>query len=147
MCDLIKTNIGDRQCLSGILPVVGASKLLRFGNRLLEPDGFTLLARIRASNSSRLNWSKDLLLLCDFPFWQMWRRYRVQTLILVILVRCQNIFWYQRFVFHGIWCNDSNMSARPTPIILLLYCWTIWRHGMFFSPSPFHTSFPTPQSA
>ena len=147
MCDLIKTNIGDRQCLSGILPVVGASKLLRFGNRLLEPDGLTLLARIRASNSSRLNWCKDFSFLCDFPFWQIWRRYTIPALIFVISVKCQNIFWYQRFVFPSLWCNDSNMSAKPTLIMLLLYCWTIWRHGKFFSPSPFHTIFPTPQSA
>ena len=43
----------------GFLPVLGASKFLRFGGHSLELDGFTLLARMRASDSSRLNWSKD----------------------------------------------------------------------------------------
>ena len=91
-----------------------------------------MLARIRASRSSRLNWGKDFLSFCCFPFRWKSRRYRIQALIFAISMRCQNIFWYQPFVLHDIQSNYSNMSARQTPPMLLLYCWTIWGHGMFF---------------
>ena len=89
-----------------------------------------LLVRIRASDSSSLNWSKDLWFLCGFPFWQKWRRYRIQALTYQWDARIS--FWYQRFVLPGVWFNDSNISARLMPPMFLLYCWTIWGHGMFF---------------
>ena len=116
----------------GFFLVICAFELLRFEGCLLELDGFTLLARIRASDSSRLNWSKNFWSLCGFPFWRKWRLYRVQALIFAISIRCQNIFWCQCFALHSIQYNDSNMSVRLTPAMVLLYCWTIWGHGMFF---------------
>ena len=76
----------------GFLPVLGASKFLRFEGHSLELDGFTLLARMRASDSSRLNWSKDFWSLWCFPFWRKWWLYRIHALIFSISVICQNIF-------------------------------------------------------
>ena len=55
----------------GFLPVVGGSKLCFWGC-LLQLDRFTLLTRIRASDSSRLNCSKDLFylfILFNSLFW------------------------------------------------------------------------------
>ena len=76
--------------LVGFLSVVSASKLLRFGGQPLELDGLTLVARIILYDSSRLNWRKDFWSLGAFPFWQKWRRYRIQALIFAISMRCQS---------------------------------------------------------
>ena len=57
----------------GFLPVVGVSMLLSFEGGAHELDGFTLLARIRAFDSSRLNWSKDFWFFRGFPFWRKWQ--------------------------------------------------------------------------
>ena len=54
MCDLIKTNIGDKQCLSRLLTCGRCLQTSLFWGRPLELDGFTLSARIRASDSSRM---------------------------------------------------------------------------------------------
>ena len=69
---------------------------------------------------------------CGFPFWWRWWRYRIQALIFATSIRCHNIFRYQSFVLHGVWYNDSNISAKSTPPMLLLYCPTMWGHGIFF---------------
>ena len=61
-----------------------------------------------------------------------------------ISMRCENIFWYQRFVLHCIWYSDSNMSTRSTPPMSLLYWWTIWGHEKFFLTFSFEHLFPTP---
>ena len=59
--------IGDRQCLS---------RLFTRGRCLpLELDKLIFLARFRASDSSRLNRSKDFWSLCGFKFWWKWRWY------------------------------------------------------------------------
>ena len=141
-CDLIKTNISNRKCLSRLFIRGGYLKTSLFwGDRSLELDGFTLLVRIRVSDSSILNWSKDFWSLSSFPFWRKWRQYRIQALIFAISMRCQNIIWCQHFVFHHIRYNDSNMSARLTPPMHLLHCWTIWGNIIFFITSfPHHLS-------
>ena len=75
----------------GFLSVVGASKLLCFGDPSLELHRFTLLAMIRASDSSELNRGKDFWFLCGFPFLRKWKWYRIQILICTISMRCHNI--------------------------------------------------------
>ena len=85
LCNLIKTNIGDRQCLS---------RLFTRGWCLQTSSFLGLFS---------------------------WRRCRIQALIFAISMRCQNIFWYQRFA-QLCRCSGSNMSAMSTPPMLLLYC-------------------------
>ena len=130
MCDFTKTNIF---AWVGSLAVVGTSKLLYFVSCSI---GFTLLVRIRASDSSRLNWSKDCWSLFDFPFWQKWRWYSIQDWSLPN--QWDTRIYFGTSALHSIWYNDSNMSTRSTPLMFLLYCWTIWGHGIFF----FILSFP-----
>ena len=118
--------------LVGFLSVVGASKLLRFGGQPLELDGLTLVARIIPYDSSRLNWRKDFWSLGAFPFWQKWRRYRIQALIFAISIRCQSghgkyflTFFFQHhlskspsvqspsFNSEKVWCQINHPIINP----------------------------------
>ena len=59
MCDLTKTNIDGRQCLSRLFTHGRCFRTSFFWGPLHEIDGFTLVARIRASGRSRVNASED----------------------------------------------------------------------------------------
>ena len=116
----------------GFLPVLGSSKLLRFDGGPLELDGFTLSLMIRASNSSRLSWSKNFWSLCKFPFWRKWRWYKIQALILP--------YQWDARVFFGTSALSGmvfdTMTALCPPgqhlACFFLHSWTIWGHEIFF---------------
>ena len=141
MCDFTKTNIF---AWVGSLAVVGTSKLLYFVSCSL---GFTLLVRIRASDSSRLNWSKDCWSLFDFPFWQKWRWYSIQDWSLPNQ-------WDARIYFgtSALPCIvfDTMIATCPQGRHLSCFCCIVEQFEdmeSFFSSYPFHTIFLTPQLA
>ena len=109
--------IGDRQCLS---------RLFTRGRCLpLELDKLILLARFRASDSSRLNRSKDFWSLCSFKFWWKWRWYSDES---------DNGIGSRYYLYH---INEMpEYLLVPAPCLarclffFFLYCWTIWGHGM-----------------
>ena len=129
----------------GFIPVVGASKLFRFGGRPLELDGFILLTRIRASDSSRLNWSRDFWFLCGFTFWRKCQRYRIDHWSLPYQ-------WDARISFGTSALSwmilDTRIGTSPPGRHLPGFCCIVEQFEdmkCFFSPSPFHKIFPTPQ--
>ena len=111
----------------GFLSVVGASKLLLLGVILsyyMDSLCWQGLEHLIAQD-----WS-----FCGFPFWRKWQRYRIQALIFVISMRCQNIFWYQRTVF-----DTMIATCPPGRHLQCYYCIVEQFEDMecFFSPYPF----------
>ena len=144
MCDLIKTNIGEKQCLSRLLTCGRYLQTSLFWGCLLEIDGFILLARMRASDSSRMNWSKDLSFFCGFPFWRKWRD----------SIGSKHWFlpyqWYARIsfatsaLFYLVF--DSMIATCLSGWHLSWFCCIVEQFEVmecFFSPFPFHTISPT----
>ena len=139
----------------GFLPVVGASKLFRFGSRPLELDGFILLARIRASDSSRLNWSRDFWFLCGFPFWRKCQRCRTDHWSLPYQWDARISFTYQwdariSFGTSALSCmilNTKIGTCPPGRHLPGFWCIVEQFEDMecFFSPSPFRKIFATPK--
>ena len=95
--------VGFGQCTTS----VGLSRLFTHA-RYLQTSSF------RGSSS----WIRWIHFVGDLTA-QNWIGAKISLSISIsISMRCRNIFWYQRFVLHGIRYNDSNMSARSTPPML-----------------------------
>ena len=145
MCDLIKMNIGNRQCLSRLFTGGGCLQTSSFWGCPLELDGFTLLARIRASDTSRLNWSKDLWFYVVFHSDES-----------------DNGIGSKHWSLPYQWDGRISFGTSALPCLvfdtMIATCLSGWHlpcfcciveqfedMECFFSPSPFHTIFSTSQ--